>query len=172
MTLRDDLGPAPVDLPGLPVVSRVGPGSRSGWVYSPELGEAIAEQYAESDSGGLWELRSLAPDRIPPPSVIHAWKAHFPAFGLLMKAAEKVRAEKLLEQTIVLADTGTGSAQRIAMQIATRQHLAERLDRARFGKGGEASAPAQLGHDPQPTAPELSDEALASLAAAGANVPG
>lgn len=165
--LPDDDAPAPLDVPGLPAVARHGAGSASGWQYSEALGEAIADQYAESTSGGLWELRALAPERIPPPAVVRAWCRQFPAFGLLMREADRLRAEQMMEQTLVIADTGVGQAPRLALQIATRQHLAGKLDGARYGKGeGAGSAPA-LGRDQQPTALDCDDATLTAIALAG-----
>lgn len=160
---------APLDIPGLPTVARSGPGSAAGWQYTQALGEVIAEQYVECDGGGLWELRALNPDRIPPPTVIRAWCKHYPAFGLLMAAAEKARAERLMEQTIVIADTGKANAAKLALQISTRQHMASQLDRERFGKGSPQQGTPQLGNDPQPIAPALSDDQLASIASGGSN---
>lgn len=160
----------PVWVPGVP---GSGPGSRGGWVYSEALGRSIADLYVETD-GGLWGVVAANPDEIPPPTVLHAWKRQYPAFGLMMREAEKVRAERLLEQTIVIADTEQGSPPRLALRIATRQHLAERLDRARFGSGaGAGTPPALLPHEAQPVACELTDDMLAALAMAGAgDVPG
>lgn len=151
----------------LPAVPRSGPGSRGGWVYSDALGRAIADLYVDADAGGLWGLCAAAPDSIPPPTVLHAWKTQYPAFGLMMRAAERVRAERLIEQTIVIADSGSGSPPRLALQIATRQHLAERLDRARFGNGSASATPLVLSRDAQPVAIDLTDDVLAAIAVAG-----
>lgn len=151
----------------LPLVPGRGAGSRGGWAYTEALGRAIADLYVETD-GGLWGVCAANPDEIPPPTVLSAWKRQYPAFGLMMREAEKVRAERLLEQTIVIADTEAGSPPRLALRIATRQHLAERLDRARFGNGaGAGTTPALLAHEAQPVACELTDDMLAALAMAG-----
>jgi hypothetical protein len=151
----------------MPVRVAVGAGSASGWHYSEALGEAIAREYAEIDSGGLWELHHLSPDTIPPPAIIIAWKRQFPAFGLLMREADKVRAELLIEQTVVIADTGVGAPPRIALQIAARQYMAEKLDTARYGKSGAAPGTPLLPSNAQPVALECSDETLAAIALAG-----
>jgi hypothetical protein len=164
--------PGAVDVPGLPAVARVGAGSRSGWAYTPELGDAIAEQYAECDArGGLWELRALAPDRIPPPAIIRAWCRQFPAFGLVMREAERVRAEKLMEQAVMVADSAPLSVPpaRVALMVSARHRMAESLDAGRWGKGatgGHHAAP-QLASD-QPTALDVDDATLASIALGGA----
>lgn len=157
--------------PGLlPALS--GAGSRAGWAYSEALGERIAAEYVEADAGGLWGVHAAFPDLIPPPAVVSAWKRQFPQFGLRMREAERVRAERLIEQAVVIADTGEGSPARLALRIGARQYLAERLDRERFGKaptigGVNGAAAAALGHE-QPVAVELDDATLARIAAAGA----
>lgn len=154
----------PVWVPGVP---GSGPGSRGGWVYSEALGRSIADLYVETD-GGLWGVCAANPDEIPPPTVLSAWKRQYPAFGLMMREAEKVRAERLMEQTIVIADTEAGSPARLSLRIDTRTRMAERLDRARFGSGaGSGTTPALLAHEAQPTACELTDDMLAALAMAG-----
>jgi hypothetical protein len=161
---------APVYLPAVP---RSGGGSRGGWTYTEALGQAIADLYVDADSGGLWAVQAAAPDKIPPPTVLHAWKRQYPAFGLMMRDAERVRAERLMEQTIVIADTAAGSPARLALQIDTRTRLAERLDRARFGNAaGTGAPPPLLARDAQPVAVELTDDVLASIAAAGAGEAG
>lgn len=152
----------------LPLVPGSGAGSRGGWVYTEALGRSIADLYVETD-GGLWGVCAANPDEIPPPTVLSAWKRQYPAFGLMMREAEKVRAERLLEQTIVIADNEQGSPPRLALRIATRQHLAERLDRARFGSGAaSATTPLAISRDAQPVAVELTDDVLAAIAMAGA----
>lgn len=171
MTLAPDPDHVPLDVPGLPQVARHGAGSASGWQYSEALGLAIAALYADSPTGGLAGLCAYAPDRIPPVAIIHAWRRQHPAFGMMMREAEKVRAELLIEQTIVIADTGHGQAPRLALQIATRQHLAGKLDGARFGKGESGSAPGLLASDPQPTALLVDDATLAAIAMQGQSVP-
>jgi hypothetical protein len=167
MDVYDEDGPGPLNVPGFGLVAAVGPGSASGWVYSEQLGEAIAREYCEVDDGGLWGLHALCPDRIPPPAIVIAWKRQFPAFGLLMREADKVRAERLVEQTIVIADTGQGPAPRIALQIAARQYMAEKLDGPRYGKSGQAPGAAVLPSNAQPLALDCSDETLAAIALAG-----
>lgn len=138
------------------------------WTYSDALAAAIADLYVDADAGGLWGLCADMPDVIPPATVIHAWKRQYPAFGLMMREAEKVRAERLVEQCLVIADTGIGQTPRLALQVAVRQAMAGQLDPARFGKGaGSGGAPAQLASDPQPVALEMDDATLASIAAQG-----
>jgi hypothetical protein len=163
-------GPAPADVPGLPAVFRT-PEDRPahGWRYTPELGELVAELYVDDASaGGLWALHAAMPDRIPPPRVLAVWKRQFPAFGQLLAAAEKVRAARLMEECVVIADTDPRAAPKVALSIAARQRLAESLDAATWGKGQSgtpASAPALTAD--QPTAVTLSDDELAALALAG-----
>ena len=171
MDTESDRGPWVDVAPGLPMLALVGPGARSGWVYTEALGSSIAELYGESPTGGLAGMRAFNPDNIPPPAIVNAWRRQFPAFGIMMREAERVRAEMLIEQTIVIADTGIGREARLALQIATRQHLAGKLDVSRYGKGDAAGVPAALGHDAQPVAFELDDATLASIAASGRDAP-
>lgn len=167
-----------IDVPGLPVAQRGGSGASAAWAYSRALGELIAELYVDTatadgaigTAGGLWGVHAAMPDRIPPPVVLAVWRQQFPDFGLLMAHAEKVRAERLMEEAVVIADTDPRAAPRVALSIAARQRLAESLDRARWGTGsragGDPPKPPGIGRD-QPTAPELSDDELRALAAAG-----
>ncbi len=142
--------------------------SASGYAYSPELGEEIARLYGDNDSGGLWGIHWYAPDTIPPPLTVHAWKRQFPSFGLRMREAEKLRAERMMEQTLIIADTIGEHPARSALKISTRQKYAEKLDASRFGNTpGQAPALGALASDPQAVAIELSDEVLAQLALAG-----
>jgi hypothetical protein len=163
-------GPAPADVPGLPAVFRR-PEDRPdhGWAYSPALGELVAELYVDDASaGGLWAIHAAMPDRIPPPRVLAVWKRQYPAFGQLLAAAEKVRAARLMEECVVIADTDPRAAPKVALSIAARQRLAESLDAATWGKGQSGASPATPGltHD-QPTAPEITDDELRALALAG-----
>lgn len=166
--MDDDASLPPLNVPGFPTVTAFGAGSREGWHYTPELGQAIADLYADSEGGGLWDCHHMAPDRVPPPGIVRAWCRQFPAFGLAIKDAERLRAEKFMEQTVVLADSGEGSIPRLALRIATRQTMAEKLDPRRYGKaGGDTPLQPQLGRETQPTAIELDDDTLAALAMAG-----
>lgn len=162
----DPIEPLPAGAPGLPAVVPRGAGARSGWAYTDALGASIADLYADTGAGGLWELCSAMPDRIPPPAVVRAWCGQFPQFGLRMKAAESVRAERMLEESVVLADTAQGQPARVALMVSARQYLAERLDKARFGRGSAEvnNGSGLLGQDVQPVAHDVSDEALARIA--------
>lgn len=174
MSDHDDVPrPFHAPLPGfsLPALSAGGPGSRSGWQYTPALGERICDLLSDAPQGGLAGLHAAFPDLIPPVRIVRAWAAQWPAFGLSLAQAERVRAEVLVEQSIVVADTDDASPAKVALRISARQYLAERLDRARFGKtpadSSGLSSGGLLGHEVQPTAGELSDEELARLAVAG-----
>jgi hypothetical protein len=166
MDAHDDDRPAPAEIPGLPCVARSGAGARSGWVYSVALGEAIAREYEECGSGGLWELRQLAPDRIPPAGIVRAWCKQFPAFGLLMRQAEQVRAEKLMEETLVIADNDTASPAKVALRIKVRQDMAAKLDRVAATLGQDKAQPVALGID-DATLAGIAAQALGERAGAG-----
>lgn len=146
---------------------------RNGWAYSAALGAFIAQEYAEGTDGdrsgardgGLWGLHAAMPDRVPPPGVVRAWCRQFPAFGTLMRQAEALRAERLMEETVVIADTAPGVPARVALQIAARVRLAESLDAPRWRAGGPGgNAPAMLPKaGEQPVALEVSDAELEAL---------
>jgi hypothetical protein len=152
-----------------PVITHAG-GASGVWQYTPELGEAIARMYGDSEPGGLWGLHAAQPDYIPPPDVVTAWKRQHPAFGLLMREAEKLRAECMLEQSVVIADSDTGLAARVALKISARQHFAARLDPARFGNTPNTSPALGRPASDQPVALGVSDDALAAIALSGASV--
>lgn len=98
--------------------------------YTPELGEWIAGRVA--DGASLGELRRAFPDSVPPPAVVQSWRDTVPAFGTIMDAADRARADALAHETVAIAD-GPRQAARARNAIQARQWLAERLDRARFG---------------------------------------
>lgn len=166
----DDVDAAPggnyLPVPGFQD-ARTTPGQR--WVYTPSLGEFIATEYVTCDVGGLWGLHGALPDRVPPPAVVRGWCRQFPAFGALMKQADELRAERAMEQTVYLADHSPLAAPRVALQIATRQRLAESLHAARWKPGANtpASAAQISGPGEQPVAVEYSDAELLSLIEAG-----
>lgn len=161
----DEEHAAAANVPGQLVVASV-EGSASGYAYTPELGAKIAELYAENMGDGLWGLHYFAPAFIPRPMTIHAWKRQHPAFGILMRHAEALRAEKLMEETVTIADNVGEHPARSALRIATRQRMAGKLDAPRFGDArGDAPAALPMGaKDEQPTAPALSDDELMRLA--------
>lgn len=130
------------------------------WPYSAALGQRIADDVAEGFS--IHDQRAMDPLTVPPASVILTWRKQHPEFGLMLTHADRVRADLLREQALTVADSGKGVPARLALQVATRLKLADRLD------GGlvAGSAPAG-GMQGQPIALELSDEDLAHLAMAG-----
>lgn len=160
----DEEHAAAANVPGQLVIASV-EGSASGYAYTPELGAQIAELYAENMGDGLWGLHYFAPAFIPRPTTIRAWERQHPAFGLLMKQAEKLRAEKMMEETVTIADNIGEHPARSALRIGARQRFAAKLDSSRFGDARSAdAAPLPLGKDEQPTAPALSDDELMRLA--------
>lgn len=134
------------------------------WPYDRDLAGRIAERVAEGVS--IHEQRADDPLTIPPAMVILAWKKQHPEFGLLMRQAELTRADLLREQGLVIADTARGAPARLALMIAQRMKLADHLDPPTTGPAAAPGVAAE-----QPTAPQLTDEALASIAAVGVAVP-
>ena len=147
--------------------------ARSAWHYTPALGEGIAREYCEcgvtdgtARDGGLWGLHAAMPDTFPPPSIVSAWERQYPAFGTLMREARALRAQRLMEETLVIADTAPGMAPRVALMIAARQRMAEALDRRTWGTGAHApgrDAPALPRPGEQPVAIDVSDDELKAL---------
>ena len=136
------------------------------WTYSPELAASIAQHLAEGVS--LPEQAAAWPDLVPPTTVLAAWKRERPAFALLLRQAEQVRAELLVEQALQLADKAPGAAPRVALMVAQRMAMAERMDRQRWGRSGsDSGGVAALAADAQPVAAELTDAQLAAIAASG-----
>ena len=131
------------------------------WPYSAALGQRIADDVAENVS--IHEQRAIDPLTIPPAAVVMTWKKQHPEFGLMLKHADAVRADLLREQALQVSDHGKGVPARLALQVATRLKLADRLDGGMVGSGAPAS-----GMPGQPIAPDLSDDDLAHLAMAGA----
>ena len=164
----DPLANNPGEIPGLPVIAHTVAGRGRVWKYDDVIAEFIAEQYVD-EPGGLWGIHVAFPDRVPPPVTLSAWRKQYPAFGLRMKEAERLRAEKLIEECLWLADNAPGTPARVGLQIATRQHVAERLDRSRYGTAASAGngAMPSLGNDPQPVALDVDDATLQAIALAG-----
>jgi hypothetical protein len=136
------------------------------WPYDNAVGARIADRLSWGES--IFQQHIEDPLTIPPPSVVLTWKKQHPHFGQLMAHADKVRAQLLVEQALVLADTGTAPPARIALQIAQRMKMAEKADPALWGSGAASGGDmGRLGSDPQPVAPALSDDELAALAAQG-----
>ena len=138
------------------------------WVYDRDTGARIADLVAAGVS--IHHQRADDPLAVPPPSVVFTWKKQHPEFGVMLAHADKVRADLLMEQALMVADTGQGQPARVAIQVAQRMKMAERLDPSRFGTGsgmGQGIAPPS---DAQPLALEVSDEQLAALALSGAAV--
>lgn len=132
------------------------------WPYSRALGERIAADVADGIS--IHEQRAIDPLTIPPASVILTWKKQHPEFGVMLRHADLVRADLLREQALTVADSARGVPARVALQVATRLKLADRLDGG--GVTGGALAP-NSGMPDQPTAPALSDGELEALARVG-----
>lgn len=130
-------------------------------VYSPGAGQWIAERYADGQS--LRDLHRGSPDLVPSPLVVRRWRDAVPAFDALMSEAERARAEREAELMIEVAKSKRPAA-KARNEIAARQWIAERLDRARYGSrvGVDVSASLSVEH-----VHTLSDAALAAIALSG-----
>lgn len=104
----------------------------SGVKYTFEVGEWIANQYALG--ARIADLYQCHPERCPHPVTVSRWRKKYGQFDLLMIEAEQVRAEYLADDALRIADDPSKSAARARNAIRTRQWLAERLDRDRYGQ--------------------------------------
>lgn len=164
--MSDDDTPGTDLIPASAMILAAKPPPNDGrtWPYDRELAARIADQVADNVS--LHEQRALDPLTVPPVTVLMAWRKQHPEFGLLLDHAERVRADLLAEQALLLADTAKGQPARVALMISTRLKTAERLDPERFGSAVAVGGPAGK-TDEQPTAPALTDEQLQQLASVG-----
>jgi hypothetical protein len=134
----------------------------------PELTADVAEFIAlEVAKGhGLGYLHDNYPDRIPNPMVIKRWVKNNMQFQLLMAEAEDVRAERLADESVTIADDADILAADKAQRIKARQWLASKLA-DRYG-----SAPAKDGKDSGGMVGIiLTDEQLYAIAAKGLPAP-
>jgi hypothetical protein len=134
----------------------------------PELTSDVAEFIAlEVAKGhGLGYLHDCYPDRVPNPMVVKRWVKNNMQFQLLMAEAEDVRAERLADESVTIADDAGILAADKAQRIKARQWLAGKLN-DRYG-----SAPARDGKDSVGMVGIiLTDEQLYAIAAKGLPAP-
>lgn len=129
--------------------------------YSYPLAEWIASEHASGDS--IAQLCRAHADTIPGPLVIRRWRRDYPAFDLIMREAEKARAEILADETIAIADDEGRIPAQARLAVSSRQWLAGRLDRDRYGaiavSGPQVAAATDHG--------DMSDDDLQAIIRAG-----
>lgn len=99
--------------------------------YTFDHASWIAQEHATGTS--LQQLHEAHPDEVPSPAIIRRWRREFPAFDLVMVEAEETRADVLADATITVADDKTITAAQARNRIQSRQWLASRLNRAKYG---------------------------------------
>lgn len=89
-----------------------------------EVFEHVARLYSEG-----WPLYRISEgfEFVPSPMVLHRWRREFPVFGALMDDAAAVRAERLVEETLAIADDETRSAAHARNAIGVRERMADRI---------------------------------------------
>lgn len=128
---------------------------------SVELFELIAEEYAN----GL-PLYAIADKytHVPGARTLQRWKREYRAFAELLRDAEAVRAERLAEESLGIADRDQGEAGKTAAevknQLAVRDRLMTALDPARWGKSPAVSVEVNT---PSSQAPDISRATSAQL---------
>lgn len=152
----------------MPALRRGDTPGRAGWLYTPELGAVIADAVSEGVS--IPEQHACTPDAIPPPTIVAAWRRQHPEFAVMLRHADSVRAELLVEQALQVADHAPGAAPRVALMVSVRMAMAERLDRRRWGKDGTGEPDSALRAEFQPVAIGVSDDELAALAVGSVRV--
>ena len=119
--------------------------------YSPQRGIAVCSLISVYHRGMHW-LHEQYPDIVPDTTTITRWRRKHAEFDRMMELAQRERADFLMEDAIVIADTvqpdregGIGSArvQKAKLQIEARQTLAKSLNPKKYG----ASMNLELGDD-------------------------
>ena len=121
-----------------------------------ELFEHIAEQYA---SGVPLYRISEAFEFVPGPMVLRRWQREFPAFAALLRDAADVRAERLVEEALEVADDETRSASHARNAIGVRERLADRISAPGAGENANPVSGNPSSGDPE----ELTTEELFRL---------
>lgn len=99
---------------------------------SPENFEAIAERVSQGEP--LHRIADTTP-YLPSALVLKRWRREYPAFDAMLRDAESVHADRLAHETIDIADDENRSAAHARNGIASREKLAQALDRAAYGSG-------------------------------------
>ena len=99
--------------------------------YTPIAALSIAEMYSQGKSFG-----AICREVVGSPSVMQilSWRKHHLEFDDLMKQAELALAELITSETIEIADSAPEEVSKARLMIKTRQSLAGKLNRSRFGE--------------------------------------
>lgn len=104
-------------------------------IYTPQIGQEVARLYAGGYS--MQDISELGA-WVPAPTTIVLWKNTHPEFAKLMQKAEEARADALIEQTLSIADN-TFDPALANVRIKTRQYIASKLNRNKYGEKVEVN---------------------------------
>jgi len=93
--------------------------------FSEGSAEFIVLEAARGAS--LAELHECHPELVPNPIVVNRWRRAVPQFDLLMKEAELAAADRMVWETIRIADDAERNAAQAKNAISARQWLAGKL---------------------------------------------
>ncbi len=130
--------------------------------YDYNTAQWIAQEHAKGDT--LLALHEAHEDTVPAPLIITRWRREFPAFDFLMIEAEAVRADVLVDQTLVIADSDARTAGAARNSIQSRQWLAARLSRDKYSQHKTIDSNLHIPSDGK-DAPRLSEYSDADLQA-------
>lgn len=91
---------------------------------------------AVADGRSVHELWKGSPDVIPHPIIINRWKQERPQFKKDLEDAEAVAAEKMVWETLAIADDVEAHPSQAKNAISTRQWLADKLNKKYEEKRG------------------------------------
>jgi hypothetical protein len=98
-------------------------------LYTPELGDYIAEQIASGKS-----IRTIcAPDDMPAISTIYRWLRVHPLFSEQYAKAKEDQADAMVEEMLDIADDTDEDVKRSRLKVDTRKWLASKFKAKKFG---------------------------------------
>lgn len=130
--------------------------------WSPPLDDDSAAHVLTCLAEGIPIGRIGAMPGLPAYGVINSWRRQYPEFDAACVAASEAGAEKMLWQTIEIADDTTRHPSCREVSIKARQHAMKVLNRKRFDP---ATRVAEL--QAERMADELSDDQLAQMVIEG-----
>lgn len=129
---------------------------------APPLDPDSAEHVLTCLAEGIPIMSVASLPGLPPYAVINAWRRQYPEFDAACVAASEAGAEKMLWQTIEIADDTSRHPACREVSIRARQHAMKVLHRKRFDP---ATRVAEL--TAERMADELSDDVLARMVIEG-----
>ena len=103
------------------------------WQFDQDVADFIVRMVAEGHS--VYDLWNGDRESLPHPIVVNRWKKERPAFEREMEEAEAVAAEKMVWDTLKIADDEERAPAQANNAIKTRQWLADKLSKKYEEKG-------------------------------------